>query len=303
VVKTSTPSPSAAARESLLSATSAAPVSRPSTVLPASPAAVESPEPATPAATTQQEVSVSRLAVVSPRTTEKTAVETSPLRQGAAQDTRVSESSISVISNPVKESSSLDSDENLPDKENDSAERNLNGQAILSTVPQNKKEQPAFAVAPVREPLPASVLESSVQQVKEHLSSRVYKTGTEQVCIRLTPENLGELKLTLRMENQQLKVDIVAENSMVRDTLLKHTDSLRETLAKQNISMESFNVSTGGNGGSPGRDQSDWRELAKQQQFNNAWMSADGYRNADKATNQGPKYMAQASHSMVDVHF
>jgi flagellar hook-length control protein FliK len=156
--------------------------------------------------------------------------------------------------------------------------------------------------ASANEPVRANVME----QVISHLAGRDIKSGVEQVVIRLSPDNLGELKLNLRMENQCLKVEIVAENSAVRDTLMKHADTLKETLSRQNITMETFDVSTGSNKngfGSNGQSQANWQELARQQQ-NSAWNASGGYRINDvPEIPQRPLYQASTEHSMVDVHF
>ena len=229
------------------------------------------------------------------------------MRQNAVSDNRTLEQTATVTPGAVKETAQLGSGENSTGNGSEGSEHNLNGQAHLMAVQQHRTEQPisgnVSATNDVHEPLTVESLDHVVQQVKEHLAARDYKAGAEQVCIRLTPEHMGELKLNLRMENQQLKVEIVAENSMVRDSLLKHSDALRETLAKQNITMESFDVSTSGNGSSPGRDQNDWRELAKQRQYNAAWIPADGYRKSDVPLNTGRTHQMRTSHSLVDVHF
>lgn len=149
------------------------------------------------------------------------------------------------------------------------------------------------------------VMQQVVNKISDHLVGRETKSGVEQITIRLSPENLGELKLNLRMENQCLKVEIVAEHSTVRDALIKHSDTLKETLARQNISMEAFDVSTGSNGkGSTSYGNGDWRELARQQQQKMAWNFSGGYRTDDALENsQSPIYRAPVEHSMVDVHF
>lgn len=152
----------------------------------------------------------------------------------------------------------------------------------------------------------SDVVKQVVVQVREHLAGREIKNGAEQVVIRLSPENLGELRLNLRMENQCLRVEIVAENSTVRDTLIKHSDTLKESLASQNITMESFDVSTGSNrNGSPsyGQNHAEWQELARQRQ-DAAWQSSGGYRQTSTpAILKNPVYLASAEHSMLDVHF
>ncbi len=171
---------------------------------------------------------------------------------------------------------------------------------------QMKAESPSVVAgaskASASEPVRANVME----QVVSHLTGSGVKNGVEQVVIRLSPENLGELKLNLRMENQCLKVEIVAENNQVRDSLIKHSDTLKEALARQNISMETFDVSTGnGRNGtaSYGQGQRGWQELTQRQQ-NAAWNTSGSYRDSDAPEiQQRPLYQASARHSMVDVHF
>jgi flagellar hook-length control protein FliK len=180
---------------------------------------------------------------------------------------------------------------------------------VQNHVIQLKSEQTQLASSQTetsREAVRSDVLRQVVDHVREHLARQENRNGVEQVVIRLSPENLGELKLNLRMENQCLKVEIVAENSMVRDTLIKHSDTLKESLASQNITMETFDVSTGNNGngaGSYGQRHADWQELARQRQ-NAAWHSSGGYRlSSAPEISKKTVYMALADCSMLDVHF
>lgn len=184
----------------------------------------------------------------------------------------------------------------------------MNGQAHLAmsrpVTLDNAVPAVAASAAPARDSLRSGLEEQVVSQVKEHLAGREIKPGVEQVVIRLSPDNLGELKLNLRMENQCLKVEIVTESSMVRDTLMKHADALKESLARQNITMETFDVSTGSNRqGTASQGQGDWRELARQRQYN-AWAPSGGYKLGDMPdVPQRPQYQASSAHSMVDVHY
>jgi flagellar hook-length control protein FliK len=155
--------------------------------------------------------------------------------------------------------------------------------------------------APVKNEAPQSGLsEQILLQVKDSFANHEVKTGNNQIVLRLSPENLGELKVNLSMDGQNLKVEIIAENHMVRDALLQNTDSLKESLARQNISMQSFNVTTG----NPGQrqQQGDWRESGRQQQ--NTWMTSAGYQTPDTAVNGGRlAYQTASTHTMVDLHF
>ena len=150
----------------------------------------------------------------------------------------------------------------------------------------------------------SSAMEQTISQIKDHIFVKDAKNGVEQVVIRLTPESLGELKVNLKMENQNLKIEIVAQNGATRDALVKHSELLRDTLARQNITMESFDVSTGGNNLSfTQRDQSNWQEFAQQRQIP-PWLSSGRYGAAEAVeTPRRTLHVVASEHAMVDVHF
>src|SRR6185369_8741203 len=129
------------------------------------------------------------------------------------------------------------------------------------------------------------------------------KQGSEQITLKLTPENLGGLTVNLRMENQQLRVEIVAENRSVKDALLQNSETLKDSLSRQNITMESFDVTTGGGQQAFANGDKGWRQLA-QQQFA-AWSPTGGYRTAAREVSAEvmPRYNAQSQYTMLDVHF
>jgi flagellar hook-length control protein FliK len=153
---------------------------------------------------------------------------------------------------------------------------------------------------------PSALSEHVVRQVSEHLADRGIKAGSEQITLRLNPENLGELKLNMRMdENQRLSIEIVTENRMVRDALLQHSDSLKDSLARQNIKMDSFDVSTGANsGGNAGRGQSqnEWRELARNRQ-SLQWQQTGGYNVPDVVVAEKLAYNQHTQYGMLDIHY
>jgi flagellar hook-length control protein FliK len=187
----------------------------------------------------------------------------------------------------------------------------MNGQFHATLMHQQGNADGASATGAVPVPVQNNTQQSGLpeqimQQVKDSLVNHEVKAGNDQIVLRLSPENLGELKVNLTMDGQSLKVQIVAENHMVRDALLQNTDSLKESLARQNIRMESFDVTTGGRGaGNPGQgqQQNDWREFAQQKQ-QSAWMSSGGYRLPDTTTAPGQlAYQTPSQHTMVDLHF
>jgi flagellar hook-length control protein FliK len=144
--------------------------------------------------------------------------------------------------------------------------------------------------------------EQVTRQVAERLINHDIKIGSDQISLKLSPENLGNLQLNMRMEDQHLKLEIVAENRGVRDALLLQKDELKETLARQNIQMDSFTVTTG-NGGNNQQQSRDWRQMTadqRQYQPQNASTQNRGYSGIFDAPMQ---YFAPQYNSTIDVRF
>lgn len=119
--------------------------------------------------------------------------------------------------------------------------------ADLITPSQTEAKQQLSDVQPaVVEARVAVSHEQIMSQVKEKLAGQRIPADNGQVTLKLHPAELGELKITVRMDDQKVRVDVVAENRMVKDALMQNIDSLKEALARQNVAMERFDVSTGG---------------------------------------------------------
>ncbi len=152
----------------------------------------------------------------------------------------------------------------------------------------------------VRKEIPEQV----VNQTRERLAQHELKPGNQQITLTLSPENLGELKMNLNLQGQKLSVEIVTETRTVRDALAQHADALKESLARQNITMESFDITTGGkNSGNQGQNQNAWRELARQQQ-QQFWTSSGRYLSAQADLPSGQSaYQRKKEHPMLDIHY
>lgn len=176
----------------------------------------------------------------------------------------------------------------------------LRGQ--LST--EHQKVAVLAAKAVPTEPTPQDIPGQVLQQVKDRLLQHDVKPGNQQITLTLSPDTLGELKMNLNLQGQKLSVEIITENRTVRDAIVLHTDALKESLARQNITMESFDVTTGGKGsGNQGQNQNAWRELAKQQNQQQLWASPRGYQTAQADLPSSQLYQRQQGETMLDIHY
>ncbi|MDU0457553.1 MAG: flagellar hook-length control protein FliK [Geobacteraceae bacterium] len=187
-----------------------------------------------------------------------------------------------------------------PKPDNQMMSHQLHAQAKSENQPVASARGSRFNPEQPRQDLPEQV----AHQVRERLGQYELKTGNQQITLTLSPENMGELKMNLNLQGQRLSVEIVTESRTVRDAILQHSDSLKDTLARQNITVESFDVTSNGRGtGNPGQNQDAWREMARQKQ-QQLWASSAGYALPQINVTVNPAaYQAKNEHAMLDIHY
>ena len=188
--------------------------------------------------------------------------------------------------------------------DNPDTSQNMQGQPLVE---QHKMSAVTTRQA-ATEPLPQEISEQVMPQVKERLEQHELKQGKQQITLTLSPENLGELKMNLNLQGGKLTVEIVTENRSVRDAIMQNADTLKESLARQNITMESFDITTGGKGSAnQGQNQNAWRELMQQQQQQQQqqfWASSRGYAVAQSNSPSEPAMQQiRQGESMLDIHY
>jgi flagellar hook-length control protein FliK len=145
---------------------------------------------------------------------------------------------------------------------------------------------------PTREALHQSIL----SQVKDGALTHDGK-GNGRMSIRLNPDELGELKIQVRMDDNRLKVEVQAENRVVKDLLMSNLDSLKEALSGKNFSMERFSVSTSGGGfNSPLREE---RGNSRQHSGNRFARTAGYAAEVEERVN----YLTAEVSTLLDVRF
>lgn len=105
-----------------------------------------------------------------------------------------------------------------------------------------------FLLEPKTEAAESKLHSHILEQVTSSIVSHDGK-GNGTITVKLNPLELGELQVSVKIENQTVKVEIFTDNRTVREALMGNMESLKETFQKQNLTMERFDVSTGGGSG------------------------------------------------------
>ncbi|MDH3346561.1 MAG: flagellar hook-length control protein FliK [Desulfobulbaceae bacterium] len=93
--------------------------------------------------------------------------------------------------------------------------------------------------------LPSGVTVSEhhiINQVAARITTNK-SNNSSQLTLRLQPEELGELKLEIRMERDSIKAHIIAQNPHVQDILERNLPRLREALEQNGLHLEHIEVS------------------------------------------------------------
>ncbi|MGA2065369.1 MAG: flagellar hook-length control protein FliK [Thermoguttaceae bacterium] len=95
-----------------------------------------------------------------------------------------------------------------------------------------------------------------VQRVEQAVQSMSGQAGS--IRLRLSPPELGSLRIALSVRQGELNARLEVENSSARNLLLDHLGELRDRLAQQNIKIQQFDVDVadrrpGGTGGQAGQ--------------------------------------------------
>ena len=123
-------------------------------------------------------------------------------------------------------------------------------------------EVPSIRAIDLEVPLASSILEgvrrthdgSAIRQAAQQVVSSVHDSivdhiqeiaasqGRGRVVIRLQPEDLGSITVSVRSFGQRVEADIRASNDAVRDALVANRGDLVQSVESKGLSLDSFNV-------------------------------------------------------------
>lgn len=101
------------------------------------------------------------------------------------------------------------------------------------------------------------------QSVSQHIAL-FSRNGLHSAEIRLHPEELGALHISLRMQHDQAQIHIVSDHAHVRQAMEQAMPQLRAAMADSGIQLGQANVSADGQGATGERGETAQGEHAHQ---------------------------------------
>ena len=132
-----------------------------------------------------------------------------------------------------------------------------------------------------------------VQRVEGAMKAAHQRDGKIQV--RLSPPDLGSVKIELAVQNGVLSAKLEAETPAARNLLLDSLPALRERLAQQDIRIEKFDVDVRDQGGNAGGGPADQRTADQSADRQNGRPRSGQARTTVPAPVPAPRGIAAAS--------
>lgn len=141
------------------------------------------------------------------------------------------------------------------------------------------------------------IADRNIQNVMQQAQYLV-KNGGGEMKVRMTPEGLGEIQLTVELKEGKVQLHMAADNKDTKKMLESSISDLRESLSQQKISLDSVkidsvvrtNVENQANGnGQPGQNQNQNQEHRDTRQFWNQFQENFGGRSQREALFEAPK--------------
>jgi len=109
-----------------------------------------------------------------------------------------------------------------------------------------KNSSPKEKIASTNFPLPETEKTIKSFELSKEIS-KIIESGTSQkVVLRLLPEALGKVKITLEVGGEVIHAKAEVENESVRQIIQTNTETLKQTLSQNGLQLASFNVSLAG---------------------------------------------------------
>lgn len=137
-----------------------------------------------------------------------------------------------------------------------------------------------------------------VEQIVRGMSMRTQSDGTSEVRMRLVPEHLGSVTLSLKVDGSNVSATAVAQNADVRNALVAHQQQLARSLADSGLKLTSFSVNL--SGGHAGQDQPRDRTSGFGRQYAVHEVAASGRTDSTESTSAEPAIVPQSTLALLN---
>jgi flagellar hook-length control protein FliK len=183
--------------------------------------------------------------------------------------------------------------------------------AVSSKAASASSDTPAFAV-PTASQSPFAQVQSAasssygssvdpsalIEQLVRAMSMRTQTDGTSEVRMRLVPEHLGAVTLSLKVDGSNVSATAVAQNADVRNALVAHQQQLARSLADSGLKLTSFSVNL--SGGHAGQDQPRDRTSGFGRQYTVHEIAASGRTDSTESTSAEPALVPQSTLALLN---
>ncbi len=127
------------------------------------------------------------------------------------------------------------------DKEMESSGRSLFHQEVLS--PAGKGESAAGDGIDRTAMNQTAVKAEPYNQISDEILTRLEQKGSTEFRMQLTPKDLGQIDIKLKLDDGKLVIDILAANAKTQSLLTGQVDKLISSMGLQNVKVESVQIS------------------------------------------------------------
>jgi flagellar hook-length control protein FliK len=132
-----------------------------------------------------------------------------------------------------------------------------------------------------------------VEQVVRGMAMRTQSDGTSEVRLRLVPEHLGAVTLSLKVDGSNVSATALAQNADVRNALVAHQHQLARSLADAGLKLTGFTVNL--SGGNAGHDHQRDRTSGFGRQFAVHEVTAAGQTDSTESSSGDPALLPQST--------
>ena len=98
-------------------------------------------------------------------------------------------------------------------------------------------------------------------QLIKHISDLTNDKSSKDVVLKLSPENMGKVKISLNVSDNQVHINIEVENETIKTLIHSNTSELKQNLVQNGLQLNSLNISLSNSEDKPGKSFNQKKKL------------------------------------------